>query len=308
MSVELLLAAALVSATPVLFAALGELLTERAGVLNLGLEGTMLVGAVSGFAVATVTASAALGAFGAMAAGASFGLLFAVLVITLRLNQVVTGLSLTILGTGLSAFAGKPFIGVPPKATVQKVDIGVLSDLPFVGPILFAQDPLVYLAVVLTAAIAVFLTRTRAGLVLRALGESPDVVDALGHPVAALRYLYVMAGTALAGLGGAYLSLSFTPSWIEMMTAGRGWIAIALVVFAVWRPWWIFAGALCFGAVDALRFRAQVSDDLPFDVHFMSMLPYLATIAVLAFVSRGSARRRLGVPAALGIAFDRERR
>jgi len=305
---ELLFAAALASATPVLFAALGELLTERAGVLNLGLEGTMLVGAVSGFAAAQASGSAAAGVAGALAAGALFGLSFAFLVVTLRLDQVVTGLAFTILGAGLSAYAGKAYIGIPPAATVPVPDLGALADIPMLGPALFRQDALVYGAVALTAVLAFYVKRTRPGLILRALGESPDVLDSLGMPVAALRYAYVVAGTALAGLGGAYLSLAFTPSWVENMTAGRGWIAIALVIFATWRPWWVLGGALMFGAIDALRFRAQVGGEPVVDPYFLNMLPYLATLVVLALVSRASMRQRLSVPAALGLAYDRERR
>jgi ABC-type uncharacterized transport system permease subunit len=308
MSIELLLAAALVSGTPILFAALGELLSERAGVLNLGVEGSMLIGAVSGFAAANMAASVWVGVLGALVAGAVFGLAFAALVVSLRLNQIVTGLAFTILGTGLSAFIGKPLIGVPPSATVPRLDLGPLAEMPFLGPVLFRQDALVFAAIGLTAAIALYIRRTRPGLILRALGESPDVVDALGLPVAALRYLYVMLGSALAGLGGAYLSLAFTPAWIENMTAGRGWIAIALVIFATWRPWWVLAGSLLFGTVDALRFRMQVGGDPIVDPHFLNMLPYLATLVVLALVSRSVMRRRLGVPAALGIAYDREHR
>lgn len=308
MNVELVIAAALVSGTPILIAALGELLSERAGVLNLGLEGTMLIGAVNGFIATQISGSVLVGVFAALAAGALFGLLFAILVITIRLDQVVTGLAFMILGGGLSAFMGKNYIGQPPIAIVPTPDLGALADIPFLGPVLFSQDLLVYFAIVLTAVIAFYLKRTRPGLILRALGESPDVLDALGMPVARLRYLYVMAGSALAGLGGAYLSLSFTPLWIENMTGGRGWIAIALVIFATWRPWWIFGGALLFGAVDAMRFRAQVSGDPILDPHFLNMLPYVATLVVLALVTRSVTRRRLGVPLALGVAYDRERR
>jgi simple sugar transport system permease protein len=268
----------------------------------------MLIGAVAGFAAASLAGSAWVGVLGALLAGMLFGLAFAVLVVSLRLNQIVTGLAFTILGTGLSAFIGRPLIGVPPAATVTKLDLGPLAEIPFLGQAVFHQDPLVYGAIALTALIAFAIRHTRAGLILRALGESPAVVDALGLPVTALRYGYVMAGSALAGLGGGYLSLAFTPAWIENMTAGRGWIAIALVIFATWRPWWVLAGATLFGTVDALRFRMQVGGDPIIDPHFLKMLPYLATLVVLALVSRSVARRRLGVPAALGIAYDREHR
>jgi simple sugar transport system permease protein len=308
MSLEPMLAAVLVSATPLVFAALGELITERAGVLNLGVEGTMLIGAVTAFAAATATASALAGVLIGLLAGALFGLAYAFLVVTLRLNQVVTALAFTILGTGLSAFIGKPYIGQAPRATVGRLEIFPFAELPFVGPILFRQDALVYLAIIITTALSLYLSRTRPGLLLRVLGQSPDVLDALGLPVLALRYMYVSIGAALAGLGGAYLSLAYTPFWIEAMTAGRGWIAIVLVIFASWRPWWVFGGACLFGLVDALRFRAQIGGHPIIDAHFLNMLPYAVTLLVLMLVSRSATRKVLGVPAALGIAYDRERR
>lgn len=308
MSTASLIAAAIALATPILLAALGELLAERAGVLNLGLEGTMLIGAVSGFGATHLSGSIGFGLMAAAGGAALFGSAFALLVVGLKLDQVVTGLAFTILGTGLSAFFGKPLIGQPPAAVVPKVEFGPLSDLPFLGKALFSHDLLVYLALILTALIAIYLTRTRPGLILRALGDSPDVVDALGLPVTGLRYGYVILGAALAGLGGAYLSLSFTPSWIENMTGGRGWIAIALVIFATWRPWWVLGGALLFGAVDALRFRAQIGGEPLLDPHFLNMLPYVATLVVLGLVSHATLRRRLGVPASLGSAYQREQR
>ncbi|MGI9487499.1 MAG: ABC transporter permease [Geminicoccaceae bacterium] len=308
MSPSLIFAAALVLATPVLLAALGELLAERAGVLNLGVEGTMLIGAVSGFGATQISGSVWLGIAAAFTAAAAFGALFAFLVVGLKLNQIVTGLAFTLLGGGLSAFFGKPFVGQAPVATVPKVDFGALAELPWIGKAFFSHDILVYLALLLTLLIALFISRTRPGLILKALGDSPEVVDALGLPVTAMRYGYVIAGAALAGLGGAYLSLAFTPSWIENMTAGRGWIAIALVIFATWRPWWLLGGALMFGSVDALRFRAQVSGQSLIDPHFLNMLPYIATLVVLALVSQSTLRRRLGAPASLAIAYEREQR
>lgn len=308
MSLSLIIAAALALATPILLAALGELLAERAGVLNLGVEGTMLIGAVSGFGATQITGTVWLGIAAAFLCAAAFGALFAFLVVGLKLNQIVTGLAFTLLGGGLSAFFGKPFVGQAPVDVVPKVAFGPLADLPGIGKALFSHDVLVYVALLATALIALFITRTRPGLLLRALGDSPAVVDALGLPVTAMRYLYVIVGAAFAGLGGAYLSLAFTPSWIENMTGGRGWIAIALVIFATWRPWWILGGALLFGVVDALRFRAQVSGDALIDPHFLNMLPYIATLAVLALVSQSTLRRRLGAPASLGTAYEREQR
>ncbi len=308
MSLELLLAAALISGTPVLLAALGELITERAGILNLGVEGIMLVGALAGFAATAMSSAYEIGIIAALVAGAIAGLLYAFLVVTLRLDQIVTGLAFTILGAGVTAFFGKPFIGLPPGDRVPKPDLGPLADIPILGPALFRQDVLVYAATVLTLATACYLRFSHRGLVLRALGESPEVLDALGIDVIRLRYGYVVIGAAMMALGGAYISLAFTPSWIEAMTAGRGWIAIALVIFATWRPGWLLLGALLFGIVDALRFRLQISGDFAIDPHFLNMLPYLTTMAILVLVSRSATRRRLGAPASLAVAYDRERR
>lgn len=308
MSIELLIAAAMVAGTPILLAALGELLSERAGVLNLGVEGSMLVGAVSGFAGTMTSHSVWVGVALALVGSGLFGLLFAFLVVTVRMNQVVTGLAFTILGGGLSAFLGKRFIGQPAPDTVPRPDFGSLAEVPFFGPALFRHDVLIYAAIVIAVLIALYIQRTRYGLILRALGESPDVLDTLGINVTALRYAYVVAGAALAGLGGAYLSLAFTPSWIENMTAGRGWIAIALVIFASWRPMWLLAGAYMFGLVDALRFRMQVGGEAIINPYFLNMLPYLATLAVLVLTSSAASRRRFGAPSALGTAYDRERR
>src|SRR5919108_4709335 len=306
-TLQFVLETAVASATPVLLVALGELLAERAGVLNLGVEGMMLMGAVSAFAAVNAAENVLLGIFAAVAAGSAFAIMHAFFTITLRTNQIVTGLALTILGTGLSSLFGKPYVGVPPKATVGDVALGALAKLPFLGSILFDQSPFFYGALVLTAAIWLYMERTRPGLVLRALGEKPEAVDVLGIPVVQLRYLYVLAGGALAGAGGAALSLSFTPSWVDNMTAGRGWIAIALVIFALWRPWWVLAGAILFGAADALGFVLQ-AQGTSVNSYLLALLPYVLTLVVLAVVGGAALRRRLGVPLALGIAYDRERR
>ncbi len=307
MSPDLLLAAAIVAGTPILFAALGELLAERAGVINLGLEGTMLVGAVSGFIVAAETGSVWMGVIGSALCGALFGLAFAFLTITLRMNQIVTGLGFTILGGGLSAYFGSGYVGQPLPVSMARPDLGALADVPFLGVALFRHDFLVYIVLALAIGISFYIYRTRQGLVLRALGNSPDVLDMLGMNVTALRYLYVGLGTALAGIGGAYLSLVTTPTWIENMTAGRGWIALALVIFASWRPLWLMFGACLFGLVEALRFRMQIGESASaIDPHFLSMLPYAATVLVLVLIS--GARARMNAPVALGTAYDRESR
>ncbi|MGR7995225.1 ABC transporter permease [Xanthobacter sp. ZOL 2024] len=308
MSIELLLAAALVSATPILYAALGQLLIEKAGVLNLSIEGAMLVGAVSGFVVTSVSGSMVIGLIGAVLAGGAFNAAFAFCVVTLRLNQVVTGLAFSILGAGLSAFIGQAFVGKALAAQMPDLQIPLLADLPFLGPVIFKQDPLVLLAFVLVGVIALFLSRTRPGLLLRTLGESPQTLDALGIPVIGLRYLYSILGGGLIALGGAYLSVVDTPTWVENMTAGRGWIALAVVIFASWRPGWVMVGSVLFGLVDAYRFRAQASGQAFIDPHFLNMLPYVATLVVLIAMSRPGLKARLRPPAALGLPYDRERR
>jgi simple sugar transport system permease protein len=299
------LAALLVSittaATPLLLAALGELVTEKAGVLNLGVEGMMLVGAVGAFATASATGSGAAGiAIGALLGVAMAGL-FALLTLSLLSNQVATGLALTIFGVGLSALIGKPYIGHP-LDRLPPLDIAGLSDLPFLGPVLFGHDALVYLSLAAVAAVAWFLARTRAGLILRAVGESPEAAHALGHPVVAIRYFATLFGGAMAGLAGAYLSLAYTPMWAENMSAGRGWIALALVVFATWKPGRVLLGAYLFGAVLILQLHAQ-GIGIAVASQFLSMLPYLATIAVLVLISRDAARIRLNAPASIGKVF-----
>lgn len=299
------LAALLVSvttaATPLLLAALGELVAEKAGVLNLGVEGMMLVGAVGAFAAASATGSGLAGVAVAALVGAAMAGLFAVLTLSLLSNQVATGLALTIFGVGLSALIGKPYIGHP-LDRLPSLAVPGLSDLPFVGPVLFGHDVLVYLSLAAVPAVAWFLARTRAGLILRAVGESPESAHALGHPVVAIRYAATLFGGAMAGLAGAYLSLAYTPMWAENMSAGRGWIALALVVFATWKPGRVLLGAYLFGAVLILQLHAQ-GIGLAVASQFLSMLPYLATIAVLVLISRDAARIRLNAPASIGRVF-----
>ena len=301
-----ILAASITAGTPILFAALGELITERSGITNLGVDGMMLVGACAGFIGAQVTESLWGGVLIALISGALMALIHAYLCITLRANQVVSGLALTLFGTGLSGYLGLAYVGVQAKVSFTKLAIPGLSSIPIIGPVLFKQDLLVYVSYVLVAVIAFYLYRTRAGLFLRALGENPAAVDAVGVNVFGLRYLYVLVGGALAGLGGVYLSLAYAPCWLENMTAGRGWIAVALVIFALWDPWRALVGSYLFGGVDALGFHLQVIG-LPISIFILNMLPYVFTILVLVLVL---ARKggRLAAPQALGKPYDREER
>jgi simple sugar transport system permease protein len=289
------------AATPLLFAALGELVVEKSGVLNLGVEGMMLAGAVAAFAVAVTTGSGTLGVLAGAAAGLATAFVFGVLTLTLAANQVATGLALTIFGIGLSALAGAGFVGVP-VTPLPKLDIPGLSTVPIIGPLLFGHDAVVYLSIVATVAVAWFLKKTRGGMILRAVGESDLSAHSIGYDVISVRYRAVLFGGAMSGLGGAFLSLSYTPMWVEEMTAGRGWIALALVVFASWRPWRVLAGAYLFGGVTILQLYAQGAGvGIPAQV--MSMLPYLATILVLTIIAAGPWKGRLDAPACLGRPF-----
>ncbi|MBO0763718.1 MAG: ABC transporter permease [Hyphomicrobiaceae bacterium] len=291
----------MIAATPLVLAATGELVAERAGVLNLGVEGMMVVGAIAGFSAVIATGSAALALLAAVVAGSAMALLFAVLALTLRANQVASGLALTMFGLGLSALWGQGYSGLSAPA-FPRLSVAGLGDLPVVGKLVFGHDLLVYLSLALVAAVAWALARTRLGLVVRAVGENHDAAYTLGYPVIAVRYLATLVGGAMAGLGGAYLSLVQTPLWVERMTAGRGWIALALVVFAAWRPWRALAGAYLFGGITVLQLHSQALG-LKVDAQLLAMLPYLATIAVLVAVSREGVRLRLNAPACLGKPF-----
>jgi simple sugar transport system permease protein len=296
-----IIAGAAIAATPLVFAALGELVVEKSGVLNLGVEGLMIVGAVTAFAVTLATGSRVAGILAGMAAAAALALLFGVLVLKLFANQVAAGLALTLFGLGLSSLVGQGLSGRSAGA-FPKVHIPGLSDLPVLGKLLFSHDPLVYLSFALAAAVAWFLARTRAGLVLRAVGENHDAAHAIGYPVVACRFLALAFGGACAGLGGAYLSLVQTPLWAERMTAGRGWIALALVVFAAWRPARALVGAYLFGGITILQLHGQ-GLGLRLDAQILAMLPYLATIVVLTLISRDPDRVKLAAPASLGKPF-----
>lgn len=287
--------------TPLALAALGELAAERSGVLNLGVEGMMLMGAVGGFITAVTTGSLALGLLAAVLTGALMALLFAFITQHLMASQVATGLALTLFGTGLSAFIGKSYTGISLDGFISW-PIPLLSELPVAGKILFTYDPLVYLSWAAALALAWFLYRSQPGLKLRAIGESPEVAHALGYPVVRTRYLAILFGGALSGLGGAYLSLVYTPLWQEGMVAGRGWIALALVVFATWRPALVLVGAYLFGFLTVFQYQGQ-SMGLPIPPDFLAMLPYLITIAALVFISMDRTRVLLNTPASLGKPF-----
>ena len=289
------------ASTPLLLAATGELVTEKSGVLNLGVEGMMLVGAVIGFAVTLTTGSAMLGILCAALAGAGMAFIFALLTLSLLANQVATGLALTIFGIGLSALMGAGFVGTPLPA-LPKLAIPALTGLPILGPILFGQDGLVYFSFAALLGVSWFLYRSHAGLVLRAVGDSHDAAHAIGYPVLAIRYAATAFGGAMSGIAGAYLSLAYTPMWAENMSSGRGWIALALVVFATWRPARLLLGAYLFGGITILQLHLQ-SHGIPIPSQLISMLPYLATIVVLVAISRDRSKIRLNAPACLGRPF-----
>ena len=299
--IVMLIASMMVAATPILLAATGELVAEKAGVLNLGVEGMMIMGAIGGFAAAVATGSQVVGFPAAAVAGAAMALLFAFLTQRLLSNQVATGLALTLFGLGLSALLGQGLQGIKPPAT-GKVPFGPLADLPVVGPIVFGHDWVVYLSLLLVAAVWRFLGRARGGLILRAVGENPEAAHALGYPVIRVRVLALAFGGALAGLGGAYLSLVRVPQWTEGMTAGAGWIALAIVVFASWRAERVLLGAYLFGGITVLQLRLQAAG-VPIPVQLLSMAPYVLTIVVLVAMSGRRGRAALNAPAGLGRVF-----
>lgn len=293
------LAGTLAAATPLIFAGLGELVAERSGVINLGVEGMILIGAIAGFAAAAETG---LGPAAGLPAGALDGmgaaLVFAVFALSLAANQAACGLALTIFGIGLSAFIGQHYVSYSLPG-LKPLSIPLLSDIPVIGPVLFHQDAVVYLSLAAFALVAWTLAKTRLGLLLKAVGESPEAAHAIGYPVLAIRYGAVLFGGAMAGLAGAYLSTVYTPLWVQNMSAGRGWIAVALVVFAAWKPGRLLLGAYLFGAVTILQFHAQgLGIALP--VQLLAALPYLATIVVLVLISRDRRLLQLNLPASLG--------
>lgn len=300
-SIVSLIATLIVAATPILLAATGELIVEKSGVLNLGVEGMMIIGAICGFIAAVNTGSPLLGFIMAALAGAALALLFAILTQVLLANQVASGLALTLFGLGLAALLGHSYSGLKPPSSPKMEWFG-LADLPVVGPILFNHDLVVYFSIALVTAVWVFLRFSRGGLVLRAVGENHDAAHALGYKVVRIRILAIMFGGACAGLGGAYLSLVRVPQWTEGMTAGAGWIALAIVVFASWKPWRLILGAYLFGGVTILQLNLQATGvEIP--VSYLSMAPYLVTILVLVIMSADRARTSLNAPASLGKIF-----
>jgi ABC-type uncharacterized transport system permease subunit len=298
----LLIAATLNAGTVLAIAGLGLLINERAGIVNLGAEGLMLVVAIAGFATAVHTGSDVLAFAAGAGAGALLAALFGLLVIWLNTNQYATGLALSLFGAGFSAFVGIRYTQEKLQAR-PRFDIPVLSDIPFLGPALFKQHPMVYLAIVLAFALGWFLYRSRAGLVLRAVGESPESAHALGYPVRRIRLAAVMTGGALCGLAGAYVSVIYTPLWVEGMIAGKGWIALALTTFATWRPARVLLGAYLFGGVTMLQFHLQ-GQGVQIASQWLTMLPYVATIVVLVLISRNPAWIRANMPASLGKPFQ----
>ena len=303
--IEAILLTIITAATPLVIAAIGELVTERAGVLNLGVEGMMIMGAVCAFAGSYLTGSPLLGVLCGILGGALFSLLFGFLTLTLVTNQVATGLALTILGLGLSGQIGESFVGIP-GVKLQPIVLPVLSEIPFVGPLLFKQDITFYLSIALIIGVNWFLFKSRTGLKMRAIGDNHGSAHALGINVIRTRYLAVMFGGACAGLAGAQLSLVYTPQWVENMSAGRGWIALALVVFASWRPWRVFAGGYIFGAVGILQLHAQAFG-IGVPSQFLSMLPYAVTIVVLIIISHNRRTTLINTPASLGKPFVPDR-
>lgn len=299
------LRAAIPAGTPLLYGTLGEVYAERSGVLNLGVEGMMIMGAVSGFAVAQTTGNVWLGILAAALVGGLLALIHAFASVSLRVNQVVSGLALTMLGLGVSGMMGKKFVGQPLVARLQPINIPGLSDLPVLGELLFRFDVLVYLGVLLVPVLWFMLYKTRLGVTLRSVGENPSAADSLGVNVVRVRYMAVVFGGMLAGVGGAYLSISYAPAWIEGMTAGAGWIVIALTIFAIWDPRRALLGAYLFGGVRVLQFRLQ---PLGISPNLLNMLPFLLTILVLWVSSGQAAKRRIGAPAALMTAYAREER
>jgi general nucleoside transport system permease protein len=301
----LLIASLMGAAVPIMLAATGELVVEKAGVLNLGVEGMMIMGAICGFATAVQTGNPYLGFVGGALGGAALSLIFALLTQYLLTNQVATGLALTLFGLGLSSLIGQSYVGIKPPAT-GTVAFGPLADLPFFGRVIFGHNWMIYVSILMVAVVWWGLKYSRAGLILRAVGESHDAAHALGYKVTRIRILAILFGGAMAGLGGAYVSLIRVPQWVDGITAGAGWIALAIVVFASWKPWRVLIGAYLFGGISQLQLNLQAAGST-IPVQYLSMAPYLITILVLVIMSSGRGRASLNAPAALGQNFHASR-
>lgn len=302
-----MLAATVASGTVLLLASLGEIISEKSGILNLGVEGMILVGAISGFIAGQASGSLLVAALVGMLAGGVLALIHGVLTITLRANQVVSGLALTIFGTGAASFLGKSYVGIPAVAHFSNISIPVLSRIPFFGPVLFQQNLLVYISILLVPVIWFVLNRTHLGLKIRSAGENPAATDAAGINIFAIRYGCTVAGGMLSGLAGVFLALAYNASWMENISAGRGWIAVALVIFAMWNPWKALIGSYLFGLISILGLRLQAVGIVIPDA-FFSMLPYILTIVVLILITGRLRGRGDGAPAALSVSYDREAR
>lgn len=300
-----LIASLMVASVPIILAAIGELVVEKAGVLNLGVEGMMIMGAITGFATAVATGNPYLGFLGGAIGGAGLSLVFGVLTQFLLANQVATGLALTLFGLGLSSLIGQGYVGIKPPLT-ENVPFGPLADIPFLGTVIFDHDWMVYVSIGVCAAVWAVLKFTRLGLILRAVGESHDAAHALGYKVVRIRMLAILFGGAMAGLGGAYISLIRVPQWTDGITAGAGWIALAIVVFASWKPWRVLLGAYLFGGITVLQLNLQAAG-ARIPVEYLSMSPYLITILVLVIMSSGKGKAALNAPAALGQNFHASR-
>ena len=291
----------MIAATPILYAALGELVVEKSGVLNLGVEGMMIIGAICGFAISVETGSSYVGFIAAALGGASLSIIFAIMTQYFLANQVASGLALTLFGLGLAALLGHSYTGqVPPE--ISKLNIPGVSSIPLIGKMLFYHDFFVYLSLILVLTIWYFLTKTRLGLVVQAVGENHDSAHAIGYNVTKIRFFSILFGGALAGLGGGYLSLIRVPQWTEGMTAGAGWIALAIVVFSSWQPWRLILGAYIFGGITILQLNLQAIG-VNIDVALLSMTPYAVTIVALVLMSINRSKNALGAPGSLGKSF-----
>lgn len=299
-----ILKATIPAGTPLLLGALGEIYVERSGILNLGVEGMMIMGAVSAFGITALTGNAWLGILASAIVGGGMALIHAFNSITLKANQTLSGLALTMLGLGLSGLIGKRYVGVPLPNKLHNFPIYGLKNIPFVGSILFDQDPLVYISYILTLIFWFFLFNTRFGIELRSVGESPEVADSAGIDVPKIQYLATFIGGVMAGLGGAYLSVVYAPAWIEGMTAGMGWIVLSITIFSLWRPERAILGSYLFGGIRVLQYKLQ-----PFGIspNLLNMLPFIFTIIVLMFASKEISRKRISAPSSLGIPYFREK-